>query len=171
MFTIEALKWQIFEQSCESLDIRCPSKVLSRVFLKQTFFFFLCWVDLSSELKHSLLEGGRRIARPRVFIRVSVCYDRPPWPKATWGERGLFQFITLRSCLITEGSQGSNSRQEAGGHNGSKGAGDAPLPDLPSLLSCSARDQQLQRSTAHSVLGFPTTVTSENNILPRLAHS
>lgn len=99
MSTIDALKWQIFEQSCESLGIRCPSKVLSRVFLKQTFFF-LCWVDFSSELKHSLLEGGGRIIRPRVFIRVSIAMINHHDQKQH-GERGVYFSLLLSGHALS----------------------------------------------------------------------
>ena len=56
--------------------------------------------------------------------------------KSTWGRRGLFYVITLRSYSVTEGSQGRNSMQEPGSKNGIRSHGETLLTGLI-LTSCS----------------------------------
>lgn len=45
-----------------------------------------------------------------VLVMVSYCCDKTPWSKATWGERSLFQIITLKSYSVREGSQAGTWR-------------------------------------------------------------
>lgn len=57
--------------------------------------------------------------------------------KSTWGRRGLFYVITLRSYSVTEGSQDRNSMREPGSKNGIRSHGETLLTGLI-LTSCKA---------------------------------
>lgn len=47
-------------------------------------------------------------------VQVSFSIDKIPWPKLNWGEKSWFDLEAIGSDYITEGSQGSNSRQKPG---------------------------------------------------------
>lgn len=76
-------------------------------------FIVIHW--LFSPSQHRPLNFKGTVFWDLCFSLVSVA----AWPKATHRRKGFF--LSLRSQLISEGSEGRNSRQEPGGRKWSRG--------------------------------------------------
>jgi hypothetical protein len=68
---------------------------------------------------------------PRLLF---YCFDKTPWPKATWGRKGLFGLHILNQSPQRETKVGTETGQEAGGRSQCRSHGGVPLTGLPFIL-------------------------------------